>query len=83
MTFGKIFQAALVSDHCQWFTDTNLFLSRICRKDLRRNLVRTYNVSNVGFHKRADFIGTLRFTYDGQRIGKDDTPGGVCFVPEN
>ncbi|KAL9708905.1 hypothetical protein Ac2012v2_007835 [Leucoagaricus gongylophorus] len=21
--------------------------------------------------------GTLRFTYDGQRIGKDDTPGGL------
>lgn len=26
-------------------------------------------------------IGTFKFTYDGQRVGKEDTPAGVrCFV---
>jgi len=88
MKFSKIFEAAEVCCH----SSLHLFRSKLklgCRNDLGKSLVCFFCFvlsfviyEGLGAYTYPDLhflIGTFKFTHEGQRVGKEDTPASVSY----
>ena len=83
MKFSKIFEAAEVCFYSSFHLlhPKLKFCSETIWKGAWSALYILWQV--LGLYMRAlRFLGTFKFTYDGQRVGKEDTPASVSlFCP--
>lgn len=56
-------------------------LKTLIRSDLGKNLVYSSSFSESLRDSCIASSGTFKFTYEGQRIGKEDTPASVSRFP--